>query len=332
MDRRFFIKAVPSVLGAAAVPALLARPAQAAVQWDMIQIYNATSAQAQSDMRFIERLAELTDGAVSITLHPGGALGYAAQDHFDAVSDGAVQLADTLSGNMVSIDPLFGLTSLPFVAQSFEEARRLWDTARPYYDEIFASHGQKLLFATPDIPTGVWADRPITSIEDLRSLRIRTYDLNGTVTLQAAGASPLQIAWGDVVPQLATNGIDAVLTGLEGGMLLALWEYVPYFTELNYAMPLHMAHVNLDEFERLDTEIQNAVDQAAEETIEHIWTTQPERVETSTRIVEEHGGTIVSDVDQGFRDALSVAAEEPLNRWLDATGERGAELIAAYRG
>lgn len=330
MNRRKFLQSSALAGVALATPYISVRAARAAQYWDMVCEYPDNSFQVTMDHFFADRLADLTDGELQITIHAGGSLGYASRDQFDAVSDGAVQLADTVSGAMTSVDPLFKLPSLPFLARGAEGAKRLWDVAKPYYDETFKTNGQKLLYGTPDIPSGLWADKPILSVEDLKGLRIRTYDVNGTITLQAAGAAPIQVSWADVVPQLATNAIDAVLTGMEGGVMLALWEHVSDYTELDYARPLHMGHINLEVYEELSPKLQAAVDQAAADTVDHIWTSQGERVASSTKKILDNGVTITSEIPTELADALTDAASVTRETWLKEVGPKAKEILKAY--
>ncbi len=51
---------------------------------------------------------------------------------------------------------------------------------------------------------------------NLSGLKIRAWDASGTRTLKTAGAAAVQMSWADVVPQLSSGGIEAVLTSAEG--------------------------------------------------------------------------------------------------------------------
>ena len=48
------------------------------------------------------------------------ALGYKSKDQFDAVTDGAVPLADTYMGPLRGVHPIFLLSSLPFLAKTID--------------------------------------------------------------------------------------------------------------------------------------------------------------------------------------------------------------------
>ena len=299
-------------------------------QWDMANEYNDTSIHAEGDKLFSERLAELSDGAIEITHHFGGAIGFKSKDQLDAVGDGALPIANTYVGPLGGIEPMFLLPSLPFLAATTEEARRLYEIARPEYERIFADNNQKLLYASPWPPSGIWAGEPVAGMEDLQNLKIRTYDANGTITLRAAGAAPIQLSWADVVPQLSTGGIEAVLTSAEGGTNAKFWEHLSHFTEVNYAMPLNMVHINLDTWESLSPELQEAVLEAARAAEDHVWEAVQTRVRENYTAMEEAGMTVVTEVPDDYLAALREAGSEARADWLEKTGETGQAILDSY--
>jgi TRAP-type C4-dicarboxylate transport system substrate-binding protein len=132
------------------------------------------------------------------------------------------------------------------------------------------------------------------------------------------------------VPQLSTGGIDAVLTSAESGANAKFWEHLSHFTEINYAMPLNMLHINLDVFEGLSPELQQAVLEAAEATSERNWEAVLKRVEANYADMEQNGMTLVPEVPEGFLGALNEAGREALDDWLAKTGDNGRAIIEAY--
>ncbi|WP_027947969.1 TRAP transporter substrate-binding protein [Litchfieldella anticariensis] len=304
--------------------------AQAATRLDFSNEYNANSIHAQGDAYFIEQVSELTDGEVDITLHTGGALGFKSGDHFYAVADNAVQIADTLSGTMSGIDPLFLLSSLPFLVNGVDEAHRLYEIARPYYDEVFEDNDQVLLYASPWPASGIWSRDAVTSGEDLQNLKIRTFDRSGTETLLNAGAAPVSLSWADVVPQLATGGINAVLTSAEAGANASFWEHQQHFSGIQYAIPLNMVHMNRDTFESLPEDQQEALREAARRTDEHNWQVVRERTQSNYATLDEHGVTIHDPIPADFQQSLADAASPVVSGWQDTMGERGQEILDAF--
>lgn len=302
------------------------------VSMDFSNEYNANSIHAQGDSYFIERVRELTGGSVNITLHTGGALGFNSGDHFYAVADGAVEIADTLSGTMSGIDPIFLLSSLPFIVDGVDDARRLYEIAKPHYEAVFEDNDQILLYASPWPASGVWSKTAINSQADLRNLRIRTFDRNGTETFRNVGAAPVSLSWGDVVPQLATGGITAVLTSAEAGANGSFWEHQDHFAAIQYAIPLNMVHMNKRAFDRLDAAQQSAVLEAARLTDLHNWKAVETRTEENYQTLNQHNVTINDPVSSELFDALSQAASSVVENWLNSTGDRGQAIFAEFRG
>ncbi|MGP8292365.1 TRAP transporter substrate-binding protein [Vreelandella zhanjiangensis] len=299
---------------------------------DFSNEYNASSIHAQGDAYFIDKVKELTDGDISITLHTGGALGFNSGDHFYAVADGAVDIADTLSGTMSGVDSLFLLSSLPFLVNDIEDARQLYDIAKPYYEAVFEDSDQVLLYASPWPPSGIWSKDAIDSADDLTNLKIRTFDRSGTETFRNVGASPVSLSWGDVVPQLATGGISAVLTSAEAGANASFWEHQNHFSAVQYAIPLNMVHMNKAVFDSFSEEQQQAVLEAARLTDQHNWAAVETRTEENYQTLAENNVEVSDPVAQDLTDALSDASESVIDNWLESTGDTGKTIMDEFRG
>ena len=316
-------------LVAIAVLVLSTGLAQAQNQLDMTNEYEPSSIHGQGDRFFAEHVNDSGAG-VEITLHLGGALGFRSADNLDAVGDGVVPIADTLGGALAGSDPVFLVSSLPFIAANPSEARALYEAARPHYEAFFQEHGQMLLYASPWPPSGLWANESIDTIEALTNLTMRTYDANGTRTFIAADAAPIQLSWADVVPQLATGGIEAVLTSAESGENANFHEHLSDFTELNYAMPLNFVHMNRDAFEALSSKGQQAILDAAAAADARNWQALAGRVSGNYKTLRGRGVTITEGITPALQSHLSDAASLVLAEWLEQTGDTGARILAKY--
>ncbi|WP_417792543.1 TRAP transporter substrate-binding protein [Stutzerimonas xanthomarina] len=304
--------------------------ANAQVKLDFSNEYNAQSIHAQGDLYFINQVKELTKDEVNITLHTGGSLGFKSVDHFYAVSDGAVPLADTLAGSMAGIDPIFLLSSLPFVVKSEDDAEKLYRIAKPYYEQVFADNNEILLYASPWPASGIWSKHAVNSERTLKGLKIRTYDKNGTLTFKTAGAAPVNLSWADVVPQLSTGGIEAVLTSADAGASGRFWENLNSYSAIQYAIPLNMVHMNRDEFDALSDEQQQAIMQAARNTDQHNWQTVRTRVQNNYAELRANNVTILEELPADFILQLQQAAQPALKDWLEETGERGKTIMDKF--
>lgn len=302
------------------------------VKWDFSDEYDLTGMTGQASNYCIGEIEKRAGDAIDITYQGGGALGFKSADHFDAVQDGSVQAAVTLLTQLSGVDPIFNLSSIPFLANSPEQAYQLWQAARPEYEKVFVENDMVLLWALPNAPSGIHAKTPINSLAAVEGLRVRTYDVNGTETLKNAGAAPLQIAWSDLVPQLSTGGVDAVLTSADGGRQLSIWDYVSDFTEVNYAMALFVAHVNKSEFDALPASAQAALMDTIALCDEFNWKLMEEARTSPYDTMRENGMNITldDDVPQEVFDLLGTAAAAVRDGWLEETGERGAAILAEF--
>ena len=319
-----------SVIGLAA--AVLAGPVSAQnVKWDMANEYQETSIHGQAQKVFTDTAMEASGVTIEITNHFGGSIGYKSKEHFDAVGDGALPIANTSVGQVAGIEPMFLLSSLPFLVGSAEDAQLLWEVARPAYDEVFARNNQILLYASPWPPAGVWAKKTIDSKEALAGVKIRAWDASGTSTLINAGAAAIQMSWADVVPQLASGGIDGVLTSAEGGTNAKFWEHLSHFSALNYSMSLNMTHVNKDNWDALSDDQRAALLKASEAASNAAWGALASRVSENYADMEANGITVVKEIPANFLGELSVAGEQVYADWLAKVGDAGKKILDDYR-
>lgn len=301
------------------------------VRWDMANEYQDTSTHGVGQRIFAEVAAKESNGEIEITNHFGGAIGYKSKEHFDAVADGALPIANTSMGQVAGIEPIFLLSSLPFLATSVEDAKLLWQVAKPHYDEVFEKHNQVLLYASPWTPAGIWAEKPATSAEGLSGLKIRAWDASGTRTLKTAGAAAIQLSWADVVPQLAAGGINAVLTSADGGASAKFWEHLDHFSAINYSMSLNMTHVNKDAWDALTDDQRAAIEKAAKSASDASWSALETRVQENYTEMRANGVTVVEEVPAEFLQELSKAGDAVYADWLEKVGTVGREILAEYR-
>src|SRR6185295_20287237 len=160
-------------------------------------------------------------------------------------------------------DSVFLLPSLPFLAATPEQAQVLAQIARPAYEAILEKHNQKLLYLSPWPAAGLWAGKPIDTVQALRGLRIRTADANGVAAFKAAGAAPVQVSFSDAIPQLKAGQLDAVLSSGDGGAGARLMETLRHFTAIEYAVTMSMVTINNDAWAALEPAWQEAMLAAA---------------------------------------------------------------------
>ncbi|MSP67259.1 MAG: C4-dicarboxylate ABC transporter substrate-binding protein [Alphaproteobacteria bacterium] len=319
-------------LSAVAVVALLGTgPAGAQMRWDLPTEQRPTTLSGIGNIKFAELMKQKTSGQIDVTVHFGGSLGYKTKDQYDAVTDGAVPLADSYTGPFIGFDPIWQLSALPFLARTIDEAFKLYGSSRPAYEEILGKSNQILLYATPWPASGIWAKDTITTVDKLKNLKIRTYDPLGLMTFKAAGAAPITLTFADVVPQISTGGISAVLTSADGGIGSKFHEMLSHFIEINYAAPLSVVHMNKDVWGKLAANHQKATREASEESAALVWEAAKTRVQENYAVMRKANMTVIENPPAELLTFLEKSAQGAIDEWRGKVGTRGDKVLVDYR-
>ena len=294
--------------------------------WTVATEYPATSIPGEGVAHFA---AAATARGVPVTAATDGPGGYRSAAALTALAEGRFAAVDSFAGSMNAVDPLFLLSSLPFLTASHADAARLRDLARPHYVAALAKHGASLLWTTPWPPSGLWTRRPVRTPDNLRGLRVRTYDATGTAVLRAAGAVAEVLSFAEVNARLEAGTLDAVLSSGDGGAGRQLWRWLPNFTELNYAWPLSLGFASQARLAALTPAQRDAVAQAGAETEARQWQAIIGRLEANRRVMRDNQ-VAIHDPDAALRAALRGAAGNAIAQWRGTAGEAGAAILTAY--
>ena len=291
--------------------------------WVLANEYPATALPAEGDAVFARLVGERT-GRVSIEAGAGASTALRSRELLGAVATGRMAMANMFGGALVDVESVFALTSLPFVVESIAEARRLYEAAQPSYEDAFERHHQKLLYATPWPPSGLWSRAPIGS---LAGLRVRTYDATGTAVFERLGARARATSFTDLLDRLAEGEIDAALSSGDGGAGRRLAETLPHFTAIAYAIPTSFTTVNLDRWRSLDPETRTTLEECAALTGVHQWEALEGRIERNYARLREEGVTIVTEVPSEVRARLRAAGRVAVEAWFARAGEEERKIL-----
>ncbi|QDL91161.1 TRAP transporter substrate-binding protein [Paroceanicella profunda] len=308
--------------------ATLALPAAAQTAWDMSVVWPEGNFHTQDAMKFAEAVKEVTNGDVVITVHSGGALGIKGPEGMAAVRDGLVPIADILMSQQVGEAPVLGVETLPYLAPTMADLALLHKFYRPKVEEVAESMNQKLLYMVPWPGQAVYSKNPINTIADLDGLQLRVVDANGHDFFTRLGAAPLQMPWGEVVPSLAAGTISGVTTSSSSGVDGAFWEFLDNMSTFNWQASSNIVTVNLDAWNELSAEDQDAIEAVAEKLEGDFWLASKAEDEKKIAVLKEHGMTVTAPSPE-----LKAALMERAKPMWDAFKERvpeAAPYIDAY--
>lgn len=309
---------------------LLAPALAQEANWEIVNEYPASSLPGEADAFFAEAVKAKTGGKLAITPIPDAKSGLRTRDQLKAVSDGRFAMANSFAGALSDDDPLFLLSSLPFVTATTADARALYDAAEPLYEKLFAARGQKLLYISPWPPSGIWSVAPLSGLDALKALKIRTYDKTGTDVLAQVATSAAVVSFADLNARLQAGEINAVLSSGDGGAGRQLWNYTRNFSEILYAVPLSFGSVSLDAWNRLDAATQTAVAAAAAETSAHQWQAMSGRVAINYQRMRANGVTIDETPPAPLMAALRMAAAQSIEQWKARASPEARQVLETF--
>lgn len=326
------IRQLPTIALIASAISISAPTFGAEVTWRATSAYPSNSNSGLAFKAMSEKLSELTNGEFVLKPHPDGSLGFKDGDNFHVVSDGLVEVAETSAGGLTGIDPLFGVVTLPFIAPDDDVIHHMMKVSKPTFGKIFEENGQMLVGWGTFPGVGVFAKDKTTTPAGMKGLKIRTYDAFSAEAFKSFGASPVQLAWGEVVPSLSSGVVDAVLTSTVGGVSTKLWDLgITDYSQIGYSTPITLLHINKEAFDDLDPEFKTAFLKAAEHFTTKNWelaqSTQRENLEElKTKGIEIH-----SNIDPDLKNKFQSAARSAADDWVEKTGTDGKALLNAVQ-
>lgn len=238
-------------VGVAAAVFALGGAAQAQVKWDLPSPYPESNFHVQNVKRFAE---EVKKTGVDITVHSGGSLGFKGPDMLKTLRDGLVPISDVtfimLGGDL----PVLDIEAQPYVVSTPEEHLLLWKRFRPHADEMFKKWNQKILYVVPWPRQYLYTKEPMTKLEDLRGIKIRTYNKTTTDMFNRVGMSAVMLPWGEVIPALAAGTIGSVTTSASSGVDGKFWEFMKHMYPVSHVWASNGTVVNLDAWNALKPE------------------------------------------------------------------------------
>ncbi|MCD6362845.1 MAG: TRAP transporter substrate-binding protein [Synergistetes bacterium] len=279
---------------------------------------------------FAKKVKERTGGKLIIKVYVGGALGYKGPELLKVVRDGLVQVSDMLFSGVAGDEPVFGVTTLPFLVCGFKEARLLMDIGRPYFEELTQKKwNQKILYTAPWPPAGLWTKKPVKCVADMKGLKTRTYDKNGALVVKATGGTPYALPFSEVYSALATGLIDSVITSTPTAVDGKFWEVLKYFERINITQAADMVNVNLRAFNKLDKDTQKVLLETGKEMESYMWNWVEKLDKEKEKECNEHG--IVSiPVSEEFMNELSKITEKIRKDWLKTAPPQAKEIYHKF--
>jgi TRAP-type C4-dicarboxylate transport system substrate-binding protein len=308
---------------------LASAPASAQTKWNLPGAYPADNPHTENLVAFGKDVEAATGGKIQITVHPAASL-FKANDIKRAVQTGQAQVGEVLISIHENEDPIFGIDVVPFLATSFPDAKKLYAASKAAVEKKLDSQGLKLLFAVPWAPQGIYVKKDLNSIEDMKGLKWRAYNVGTAKIGELVGAQSVTVQAAELPQALATGVVNSFMSSGGTGYDSKVWESLDHFYDTQAWIPKNVTIINKDVFDALDKPTQDAILKAAATAEARGWKAWEDKANWYLDQLKAKGMKVVPPSDKLKAD-LQKVGEQLTADWTKKAGADGEAVIAAYK-
>lgn len=311
--------------------AALALAGQAAAQtkWDLPAAYPAGNFHTENLVQFANDVDKASGGKLKITVHANASL-YKAPEIKRAVQGGQAQIGEILLVNFQNEWQIFGADGIPFLADSYDAAARLWRAQKPLLEKKLGDQGMMILYAVAWPPQGIYTKKEINSAADMKGLKWRAYSPATARIAELVGAQPVTVQAAELSQAMATGVIDSYMSSGTTGWDTKTYEHIKNWYDTQAWLPKNAVIVNRAAFNALDKPTQDAVLKAAADAEKRGWDMSRK---TNTEVLEKlkGAGMAVHAPSAQLKADMKKVGDTMLKEWLEKAGPEGQQLVDAYR-
>jgi TRAP-type C4-dicarboxylate transport system substrate-binding protein len=303
--------------------------AAAQTKWDMPTGYPAANFHTENIQQFAADIDRASGGKLKITVHPGGSL-FKANEIKRAVQGGQAQIGEVLISNFSNEDAMYGVDTIPFLATSYAEAKKLWAASKAATEGRLGKQGIKVLYSVPWPPQGIFSAKAVNSAADLKGAKWRAYNPNTSRIADLVGAQPVTIQAAELSQALATGAVTAFMTSGATGYDSKVWEQIKFFYDTQAWLPKNLIIVSQKAFDALDKPTQEAVLKAAAEAEARGWKASEEKTRFYLEQLAKNGMKVEAPSAQLKADMKKVG-DAMIADWVKQAGADGQAVLDAFK-
>ncbi|UTH46307.1 DctP family TRAP transporter solute-binding subunit [Loktanella salsilacus] len=281
--------------------------------------------------KFAELLAVNTDGAYDVRVFPNAQLSGGDQmKQAEMVGRGALDLVVTSAINVTPLVPEMAVFSLPYLYANYaqvdattqgEPAKLLEGILREKGIEVLAWGENGFREVTNNV-------RPIKSPDDMKGLNMRVAGPMYIDVMNALGANPQQMQWGETMTALQQGVVDGQENPI-GAVIIPqqVFEVQKYLTTWHYSYDPIFLGVSTQVWEGLDEETQDQMRSAAIEAMEYQRQITREGTDEGVSFLRGKGMEIYEPSEEELA-AFRSATKPAFDTWADKVG---TEIVGSFQ-
>lgn len=321
-------KSLSKILFTVATASMMVSTATAQTNWVMASGYADSNFMTENIRQFIEDVKQDTAGELDITLHSNGTL-IKLDGIRRAVQKSQIQIGEIRLGSYSNEDPMYSLAAVPFLAPDYESAWKLKEAQAPYFDQLFAKLGLKVLAYQPWPGQGFYTKEAVNSTADFKGKKLRIYSKATQDMGNMLGFDATILPFAEIPQAFATGLIEALFTSPQTGIDIQAWDNTKHFTYAGGLLSKNAIVVNQKAFDALPEEVQEALVEAGEAASKRGWEMSKATLDAQMKVLAENGMT-VTDAPEQITDEMKKVGEVMLFRWREASSEEANQVVEAY--
>ena len=267
--------------------------------------------------KWSDEVTQRTNGRVKFQFFYSGAL-LNTVDTAPGVRDGRADIGFTGAVYEPARLPLSTVDSIPFLTNNVAAlGQAYWETykASPAMQKEYDDANFRLLVYEPASMNLFYSKKPLSGLNDLKGMRVRTVGL-AVEALKAAGANPIALPQDQTLDSLQKGLLDATFgAGMDIGVDFGFNTAAPNIVDPNYGVWASGMHVmNKNVWNKLGPEIQAVMVAVSDEFLTKYYLPELQKGEDQRCEKAKKEGA-----------KLSVWPESETDKWRAATGDTGRQ-------
>ena len=307
----------------------LTATASAQTKWNLPSAYPNDNPHVENLNAFAKDVSDATGGKLQITVHGGASL-FKGPEIKRAVATGQAQAGEILISILENESPIFGIDVVPFLATSFPEAKKLWLASKSLIEQKLAAQGTMVLFTVPWGPQGIYAKKELNTIDDMKGLKWRAYNVGTARIGELVGAQAVTVQAAELPQALATGVVNAFMSSGATGYDSKVWETLTHFYDTRAWIPRNITLVNKAAFDALDKPTQEAVLKMAKVAEDRGWKVWESKTEWYHEEIAKKGMKVLKP-SKALEEGFKKIGEQLTADWLKRAGAEGQAVVDAYK-
>ncbi|MBS9778226.1 MAG: TRAP transporter substrate-binding protein [Gammaproteobacteria bacterium] len=302
----------------------------AETQWRFAASYGDETLHTKTIRYFAEQVKEGTAGEINIQVFSNQSL-VKQNSILQATKNGKVELGEVLLSGYDNIHALWGIDSLPFISNSYDKAKKLWEISKKPISEDLDGMNLVLLYTVPWPGQNIYSKNAINSVEDFSGKNFRTYNDTTKKIASLLGANAKNVAYSDIVEKFSSGDLDIMMTSSSSGVGLKSWNYIKHYTKIDASFPKNMVFMNKAIFEGLDEATRKAIMESAKKAEKYGWDMSKSEHESSEALMSEKGINI-SESTKSLQQLLFRIGQKLDSQWRAKADAVSLKVMKEFRG